>query len=52
MQKLWLSSPELGSRIPNLGRFLASDDLAKIKYLEQIFYGPRYHPLGHLTSKY
>ena len=51
MQQLWLSSPALGSCIPNLGRFLASNNLAKMENLEKSFYGTGDHPLGYLESK-
>ena len=46
MQQLWLSSPALGSCIPNLGRFLASKNSSKIDDMEKSFYWPIYHPLG------
>ena len=49
MQQIWLSSPALGSCIPNLGRFLASNNLVKIDNLEQYFYGPIDHPLWKST---
>ena len=47
MQQLWLSSPELalGSCIPNLGWFLASNNLAKTENLKKSSYGSRDHPL-------
>ena len=41
MRQLWLSSPALGSWIPNLGRFLASNKLTKIHYLVNNFIGKR-----------
>ena len=45
MQQLWLLSPALGSCISNLGRFLASNNIVRIKNLEQYFYGPINQPL-------
>ena len=48
MRQLWLLSPALGSCMTNLGRFLASNNLAKIDNLEKTFYGPRDHLLRHL----
>ena len=33
MQQLWFLSPEFGICIPNLGLFLASDNLVKIDSL-------------------
>ena len=51
MRQLWLSSQELGSCIPNLGHFLASDNLAKIENTEEYIYGRGYHPIGNLPTK-
>ena len=45
MQRLWLSSPALGSCIPNLGRFLAINSLVKIDYLENTFTSQDITPL-------
>ena len=52
MRQIWLSYLALGSYIPNLGRFLASNNLAKMENMEKYFHGPRDHPLGHMTYKY
>ena len=52
MQQLWLSSPALGSCIPNLGHFFASNNLAEMGNLAKSFYGLRDPPLEHLSSKY
>ena len=41
MRQLWFSSPSLGTCIHNLGRFLASNKLAKVDNLEKSFYEPR-----------
>ena len=51
MRQLWLSSPASGSCIPNLGRFLASNNLSKINNMEKYFCGPIYYPLLHLPYK-
>ena len=45
MQQLWLSSPELGGCIPNLGSFLAIHNLSKIDNLENPFRGLKITPL-------
>ena len=52
MRQLWLSYPALGSYIPNLGYFFASNNLNKMETLGKSLYVPRYHPFGHVTSKY
>ena len=42
----------LGICIPNLGRFPASNNLAKIENVVKYLYRARYHHIGHLPSKY
>ena len=46
MQQLRLSSPALGSCIPNLGYFLASNNLVKSENLENTFTGREISPLA------
>ena len=45
MRQLWLSSPALGSCITNLGRFLASNNLAKSDSLDNPFTNQEITPL-------
>ena len=45
MQQLLLSSPTLGSCIPNLGRCLAHNNLVKINNLEKYFMDQEITPL-------
>ena len=45
MQQLWLSSPALGTCIPNLGRFKASNNLVKWTVWKNTFTGQDITPL-------
>ena len=45
MRQIWLSSTERGICIPNLGRFLVSNNLVKIDNLGGIFTGQEITPL-------
>ena len=51
MQQLLLSSPALGSCIPNLGCFQHIINQTKWIIWQKYFYRPIYHPLAHLASK-
>ena len=44
------STEFVGTRLHNLGRFLANGNLAKIENLTKSFYGPREHLIGHLQA--
>ena len=48
MQQLWLSSPALGSCLPSLGRFKASNNLVKLTNFGMILLQAKISP--HWTS--